>query len=359
MAAPPPTKSLDPRKLYPAPPVQRGDAEKGMQRGPGAERDMQFSPKYGEDTYAGHGRLAGRAALITGADSGIGRAVALAFAREGADVAIHFSGEPSEEADAGVVADAVRAAGRQAVLLPTDLVTHDACVDLVSRAAGAGLGDGPAGTIDVLVLNHATQPPAAPPGGALDAFSRADWDRIQVRGGFFFHAPRRSLSPPIPSPCPPRPSIWAPSTPCCRRRCVHMAADRGASVIVSSSVEGYFPQQSILPYAVSKAALRALVQALAPDLLATKGIRVNGVAPGPIWTPLIVRSFPGEPEQKRDTGGAGAVPHSIASHGASYPIARAGQPAEVAPAYVFLADPAAASYVAGEVLAVTGGKPTA
>ncbi len=245
----------DPRKMYPAPGAQEKDDKAGMQPAPGAESEMAFKPDHGEASYVGTGRLAGRAVLVTGADSGIGRAVAVAMAREGADVALAWSGSPAEEADAGATADLVARAGRKHVLLPADLATDEACVALVERARGAGLGDGPAGGLDVLVLNHAVQPAAAAVGEAVQAVSRAGWDAIQaVNVGACWSLIRAALP--------------------------HMRAERGPSIIVSTSVEAYAPEAAILPYAVSKAALRALVQGLAPELVATKGVRINGVAPG-------------------------------------------------------------------------------
>lgn len=283
----------DVRKMYAPPPAQARDAAKGMQAPPGSEAAMAAAPDCGEASYVGSNRLAGKACLVTGGDSGIGRAVCLAFAREGADVAVAWSGAQAEEADARKTAELVEGEGRKAALLAADLRGHDACVQLVDSARAAGLGDGPRGGLDVLVLNHATQPPAAPAGGALAAFPRADWDRILETNVSSFW------------------SLVGAAVP-------HMAAERGPAVIMTTSIEAYTPEAgerkrerrereglaiftrvtassrhshtrarthpppkiAILPYAVSKAAIRGLIQGLAPELAKSKGIRVNGVAPG-------------------------------------------------------------------------------
>jgi NAD(P)-dependent dehydrogenase (short-subunit alcohol dehydrogenase family) len=322
--------TADVRKMYPPPSAQARDAGRGMQPAPGSEAGMALAPDFGEKSYVGANRLAGKAALITGADSGIGRAVALAFAREGADVAVAWSGSAAEDKDARHTVELVEGEGRKAALLAADLRTHDACVQIVELARAAGLGDGPRGTLDILVLNHAFQPVAAPQGAALDK-PRTEWDDVMAVNVGAFHSLMQATVP-------------------------HMRAERGPAIIATTSVEAYQPNAAIGSYAVSKAAIKGLIQAYAPELVQAKGIRLNGVAPGPIWTPLIPQSFPGEPEKKKTDE---SFSHDIKSHGASYPVGRAGQPAECAGAFVFLADTKASSYVAGEVLAVTGGKPTA
>jgi NAD(P)-dependent dehydrogenase (short-subunit alcohol dehydrogenase family) len=264
---------------------------------------MRPRPDHGEASYVGHGRLEGRAALVTGGDSGIGRAVALAFAREGADVAISYL---EEHEDAEETRRIVEAAGRAALLLPGDLASEAQCARVVRDTVARF------GRLDVLVNNAAYQ------GRQLERFEELDPQRLErtFRTNILamFHLVRHALP--------------------------HLKA--GAAIINTTSIQAYHPNPQILDYAVTKGAIRTFTQGLAKELTA-RGIRVNGVAPGPIWTPLIPQSFGEEKVQK---------------HGESAPVERAGQPAEVAPIYVFLASDEA-SYVSGEVVGVTGGSPLA
>lgn len=269
---------------------------------PGLTADTAPTPDHGEDSYRGSGRLSGRRALITGGDSGIGRAVAIAFAREGADVAITHLPEESEDA-----ADTVRwieRAGRTGLALPGDLRDERANEIAVESAIDR------LGGLDVLVLNAAYQ---------------KNRDGIENLPTEEF---RRVVETNLYSP------LWM------TRAAVPHLPDDG-SIIVSSSVQAFNPSPHLIDYAMTKAALVAFVRALAQEL-GERGIRVNAVAPGPIWTPLI-------PATDFSAG--------VEEFGASTPLGRAGQPAEVAPAYVFLAAPESGSYVSGAVVPVTGGKP--
>jgi NAD(P)-dependent dehydrogenase (short-subunit alcohol dehydrogenase family) len=264
---------------------------------------MRPRPDYGEKSYVGHGRLKDRVALVTGGDSGIGRAVALAFAREGAHVVVSYL---DEHEDAEEARRAVENAGRSVLLVPGDIGDEAHCAHLVERAIARF------GRLDVLVNNAAYQ------GRQLERFEDLDAERLErtFRTNILamFHLVRHALP--------------------------HLKP--GASIINTTSIQAYHPNPQILDYAVTKGAIRTFTQGLARELTA-RGIRVNGVAPGPIWTPLIPQSFGDEKVQR---------------HGESAPLERAGQPAEVAPIYVFLASDEA-SYVSGEVVGVTGGSPLA
>ena len=257
---------------------------------------------HGEATYRGHGRLQDQVAVITGGDSGIGRAVALAFAREGADVVIAYL--EGEDEDARVTAGLVEDAGRKAVLVPGDLTQEEACRALVDRAVEE------LGRIDVLVNNAAYQ--MAQPGGIAD-ITTEQLDRVMKTNIYAM--------------------FWL-----CRMALPHMRA--GGSIINTSSIQASSPSPELLDYATTKAGIANFTRGLA-QMVAEKGIRVNSVAPGPIWTPLIPATMPEE---------------KVESFGTQTPLGRAGQPAEVATAFVFLAS-AESSYVTGEVLAVTGGGP--
>jgi NAD(P)-dependent dehydrogenase (short-subunit alcohol dehydrogenase family) len=271
---------------------------------PGLTSRMDPQPDHGEDSYVGHDRLAGMRALITGGDSGIGRAVAIAFAREGADVAINYL--PDEQSDAEATGALVRAAGRVAALVPGDLRTRETCVQVVADAV-AQLGG-----LEILVNNAGYHWARGPEG--LDGLDPDDMDRVLKTN---LHA-----------------VLWL-----CQAARPHLS--RGSSIINTSSVQAYSPSKQLLDYAATKAAVNNLTVNLAADL-GPDGIRVNAVAPGPIWTPLQVATRPAD---------------YIETLGAHTPLGRAGQPAEVAPAYVFLASPRDASYVSGTVLGVTGGEP--
>lgn len=286
----------DPTQRYPqdAPPEQN-------QEHPGDEWAMEPMPDHGEHTYRGSGKLDGRRAVITGGDSGIGRAVAIAFAREGADVLINYL--DSEEDDAAETARLIREAGRTAVTVPGDVRDEGMCQGIIDTAV-AELGG-----LDVLVVNAAYQ--MEQPGGLAD-ISTKQLQRV-------FETNVYAL-------------FWL-----CKAALPHLSG--GASIITTSSIEAYQPAPGLLDYAASKAAILNATQGLA-IALAPQGIRVNTVAPGPIWTPLIPSTMPRE---------------HVARFGRNTAIGRAGQPAEVAPAYVYLAS-ADSSYVTGERIGVAGGR---
>ena len=274
---------------------------KQEQEQPGLTAPMDPQPDHGEDTYEGSGRLAGRRALITGGDSGIGRAVAIAFAREGADVAIAYL--PEEQADAEATASWIEKAGRRALLIPGDLTDEEHCTRLVDDTVEQF------GGLDVLVLNAAYQENR----DGLENLPTEEFDRV-------FRTNLYSM-------------MWI------TRRAIPRLQP-GASIITTSSVQAFTPSPGLIDYAMSKAAQVAFTKALAAQL-GERGIRVNAVAPGPIWTPLIP---------------ATSWPDKLPTFGQDTPLGRAGQPAELAGAYVYLASDAA-SYTSGAVLPVTGGKP--
>jgi len=270
---------------------------------PGSVTDrMDDEPDHGEESYRGTGKLKDRVAVITGADSGIGRAVALAFAREGADVVIGC--HPAEEEDGRETARLVEDAGRKAVLLPADLTDEAECKRTIDKAVSEF------GRIDILVNNAAYQ--MAQPGGIED-ITTEQFDRVMKTNLYaMFWLSKMALA--------------------------HMP--EGGTIINTSSVQASSPSPELLDYATTKAGIANFTRGLA-SVLAERGIRVNSVAPGPIWTPLIPATMP---EEKVET------------FGKQTPMGRVGQPAEVATAFVFLASPEA-SYITGEVLAVTGGQP--
>lgn len=287
---------LDPKEAGEKPPYPQGE-----QRAPGSEKDMRPRPDFGEESYRGHGRLLDRVALVTGADSGIGRAVALAFAREGADVAVSYL---SEHQDAAETRRVVEAANRRALLLPGDVAEDRHCAELVRRTVEAF------GRIDVLVNNAAYQ------GKAVERFEDLDDERVRrtfaVNIVAMFDLVRHALP--------------------------HMKP--GSAIINVASIQAYKPSPPILDYAATKGAIVTFSKGLAQHLI-ERGIRVNVVAPGPVWTPLIAQSFPEEKVQR---------------FAQDSPMGRPAQPAELAPAFVFLACDES-RYVNGEVLGVTGGKP--
>jgi NAD(P)-dependent dehydrogenase (short-subunit alcohol dehydrogenase family) len=274
---------------------------KQQQDQPGMIGKTDPRPDHGEESYVGTGRLHGRRALITGGDSGIGRAVAIAFAREGADVAISYL--PEEQEDADDTARWVRATERRALLLPGDARDETYSTGLVDRTIAEF------GGLDVLVLNAAYQENR----DGLENVPTEEFDRVFKTNLYSIMWIARQA---IPSLKP------------------------GASIIVTTSIQAFTPSPALIDYAMTKAAQVAFVKALAQQL-GSRGIRVNGVAPGPIWTPLIP---------------ATSWPDKLPSFGQDTPLGRAGQPAELAPAYVFLASPEA-SYVSGAIVPVTGGKP--
>ena len=285
----------DPRSRGPKPPQPSQ-----QQAPPGLESEMDPKPDYGEETYKGSGKLTGKAALITGGDSGIGRAVALAFAREGADVLVSYL---SETSDAMETARVVDEAGRRCVTVPGDITDEAHCKALVERAVKEF------GKIDVLVNNAAHQMTRE----SIEEISTDEFDRTMKTNVYAM--------------------FWL-----CREALPYMP--KGASVINTSSIQADSPSPQLLPYAATKAAIQNFTGGLA-QMLGKKGIRVNCVAPGPIWTPLIPATMP---------------PEKVKNFGADVALGRPGQPAELAPVFVLLASDDA-SYMAGATVAVTGGKP--
>jgi NAD(P)-dependent dehydrogenase (short-subunit alcohol dehydrogenase family) len=286
----------DPTSQYPRPPFPPQ-----QQDGPGDIHKMDPAPDHGEKSYVGNNRLPGRKALITGADSGIGRAVAIAYAREGADVALSYL--PEEQAQAEEVAELIREAGRTAVLLPGDIQNEAMNQELVEKTV-AELGG-----LDILVINAGTMPTV----DSIDDFQTETLDHVLKANIYPLFWLTKAASP-------------------------HLKP--GASIITTSSVQGFQPSPSLAEYAVSKAGIANWTRAMSQQLI-ERGIRVNGVAPGPIWTPLQPAFVPNE---------------KIEEFGAQTPMGRAGQPAELAPPFVFLASQES-SYVVGETIAVTGGMP--
>jgi NAD(P)-dependent dehydrogenase (short-subunit alcohol dehydrogenase family) len=282
---------------------EEDDVPRPAQTQPYPGRDHQLDPPadHGQRTYRGSGRLEGRKAVITGGDSGIGRAVAIAFAREGADVLLSYL---EEDDDAQETARWVEEAGRRAVLVPGDLADPAHCRAVIDRAVDEF------GRIDVLVNNAAFQMAR----GSIEDIPDEEWDRtFQVNITAMFHLVKRALP--------------------------HLG--EGSSIINTASIQEDQPSPFLLPYSATKAAILTFTGNLA-KMLGERGIRVNSVAPGPIWTPLIPATMP--------DGDA------VASFGDDTPLGRPGEPIEVASAYVYLASDDA-SYVSGANIAVTGGKP--
>jgi NAD(P)-dependent dehydrogenase (short-subunit alcohol dehydrogenase family) len=289
------TQPKDPRTAYPTPPFPEQP-----QSVPGKEKQMNPKPDHGEESYRGSGKLTDRVALITGADSGIGKAVAIAYAREGADVAISYL---NEHEDAKEVGEWVKRAGRKELLLPGDISQEEHCRSLVERTVQQF------GRIDILVNNAAFQQTRE----SLDEISSEEWDhtfRTNIYSMFYL------VKAAVP----------------------HMQP--GSVIISTSSVNADTPKPKLIPYSATKAAIQNFMATLA-QLLAEKGIRANTVAPGPIWTPLIPSTMPNE---------------QVKNFGQSVPLKRPGQPVELAPVYVLLAS-SEASYVSGATVAVTGGQP--
>ncbi len=285
----------DPRYQYPRPPF-----EKQPQPAPGIAAEMRPKPDHGEDSYVGHGRLAGRKALITGGDSGIGRAVAIAFAREGADVAIGYL--PAEEKDAQEVVALIEKAGRKAVAIPGDITGEAFCLTLV-KSAVEGLGG-----LDILVNNAAAQTTEP---DILD-ITTEQFDRTLKTNLYALFWITKAAIP-------------------------HL--EPGAAIINTASVQAYQPSEGLVDYATTKAGIVDFTKALAKGLI-EKGIRINAVAPGPFWTPL-------QPS-------GGATQEKLEKFGSTVPMGRPGQPVELAPVYVLLASQEA-SFITGEIYGVTGG----
>ncbi|MEW5656607.1 glucose 1-dehydrogenase [Streptomyces cinereoruber] len=271
-----------------------------QQEHPGSTERMDPRPDHGEESYRGHDLLPGRAAVVTGGDSGIGRAVCLAFAREGADVVLTHL--PEEKDEAAETARLVREAGRKAVPVECDVRDEEQCAALIDRAVDEF------GRVDVLVNNAAYQ--MAQPDG-IEAISTEQFDRVMKTNLYGMFWLSRAVLPHMP---------------------------HGGSIINTTSVQGYQPSPHLLDYAMTKAAIVSFTHSMA-QLLAERGIRVNGVAPGPVWTPLIPATMP-----------------DVKDFGEQSPLGRPAQPAEMAPAYVFLASPGA-SYITGEIVNATGGTP--
>jgi NAD(P)-dependent dehydrogenase (short-subunit alcohol dehydrogenase family) len=271
-----------------------------QQDAPGTTSAMNPAPDHGEDSYKGSGRLEGKVAIITGADSGIGKATAIAFAREGADVVISYL---EEEEDALSTRELVEAAGRTAVLFAGDLSEAAQCRALVERTVSEF------GRVDVLVHNAAFQRTH----DDISEIEDEEWEYTMATNlGAYFYLVKAALP--------------------------HMSS--GSSIIATSSIQSDTPSPQLLPYATTKAGISNMTASLS-QLLGERGIRANVVAPGPIWTPLIPSTMPAD---------------KVAEFGADTPLGRPGQPAEVAPVYVMLASDEA-SYISGAVIAVTGGKP--
>jgi len=285
----------DPREQYPKPPFPEQP-----QAAPGLAVKMDPEPDHGETSYKGSGKLVGRKALVTGGDSGIGRAAAIAYAREGADVAIAYL--PAEEKDAAEVIALIEAEGRTAVSLPGDITDEAWCRDLVAKAVD-GLGG-----LDILVINAGRQQYR----DSISEVSSEDFDKTMKTNLYAMHWIAQAATP-------------------------HLK--QGAAVITTASVQAYDPSAILLDYATTKAGIVAYTKALAKQLI-EKGVRANVVAPGPFWTAL--QSSGGQPTDK------------VTKFGEQSAFGRPGQPVEIAPVYVLLASQEG-SYISGEVYGVTGG----
>ncbi len=286
----------DPREQYPKPPFPAQP-----QSVPGLAKKMDPRPDHGETSYRGSGRLQGRKALVTGGDSGIGRAVAIAFAREGADVAISYL--PNEQPDADEVLELIRAEGRTAAALPGNITDEEVSRALIRQAVEA------LGALDVLVINAGHQQTHQ----SLAEVPTSDFDETMKTNVYaMFWQAQEAVK------------VMRP----------------GASIIITASVQAYEPSAELIQYAITKAANVAFAKALAKEVIA-QGIRVNAVAPGPFWTAL-------QPS-------GGATQEKVSKFGASSAFGRPGQPVEIAPAYVLLASQEG-SYITGEVIGVTGGQ---
>jgi NAD(P)-dependent dehydrogenase (short-subunit alcohol dehydrogenase family) len=284
----------------PKPPYPKQKLEK-----PGLEGEMELKPQWRAPKYKAAGKLEGKVALVTGADSGIGRAVAYLYAREGADVAIvHL---PEEQRDADETRQAIEEEGRRCLSLPGDLRDPQFCRDVVERTVRE------LGRLDILVSNAAWQNRKE----SLDQISEEEWDRtFRTNIYAYFHLAKAAVP--------------------------HMQP--GSAIIATSSETGLMGNEALPDYSATKGAINAFTKALAQKLV-EKGIRVNAVAPGPVWTPL-------NPADK------GMKPEQVEQFGAKTPLKRAAQPEEIAPAYVFLASDADSSYITGIVLQEMGGETT-
>lgn len=290
----------DPRSQFPQPPFP-----KQPQESPGLASKMDPKPDHGEESYEGKDRLVGRKALITGGDSGIGRAVAIAFMREGADVAINYL--PDEQSDVDELKALFEKEGKELICLPGDLTDFDFSQKLVEDAIER------LGGLDSLILNAGKQT-------YVDDFDEMTVEQFDRTYKTNIYAP-----------------FWI-------LKAASHELEPGSSVIITSSIQGYSPSPGLVDYASTKAAEKAFVQALGGQWVKSKGVRVNAVAPGPVWTAL--QSSGGQPQE------------AVMSFGEQVPLARPAQPVELAPAYVFLTSQES-SYVSGETYGVTGGQPTA
>jgi hypothetical protein len=291
------TTQQDPTTQHGAP----GSGDETVEH-PGRTGDLDVRPDHGEETYKGAGRLEGKKTIVTGGDSGIGRAVAIAYAREGADVLItHLD---AEEEDARETVRLVEEAGRKAVAVAVDLREEAACTEVVETAVREF------GRVDVLVSNAAYQ--MSQDGGIAD-ITTEQFDRVMKTNVYALFWLAKAAVPHMPE---------------------------GSSIITTSSIQGFTPSPNLLDYATSKAAIVNFTKGLAANLV-EKGIRVNSVAPGPVWTPLIPATMDEE---------------KVRSFGEQSPMGRAAQPAELAPSYVFLASQES-GYITADVMAVTGGSP--
>ena len=292
------TQQGDPKSLYPTPPFKKQDQEP-----PGQSKLMDPYPDHGEYSYKGNKLLQGMVVVITGADSGIGKATAIAMAREGADIIIGFK-EDIEQEDADDTADWVRKAGREAILFKGDIRQESICQQLIEMVVGKFK------KIDVLINNAAYQMSYK----KIEDISAEEWNKtFEVNLSAMFYLTKHAKP--------------------------HLRT--GGSIINTTSVNAYDPNPTLLPYAASKAAIQNFTSNLAQQFLEEGlGIRVNAVAPGPVWTPLIPSTIPDHEK-----------------FGTNTPMGRPGQPAEIAPVYVFLAS-AAASYISGATIPVTGGRIT-
>jgi len=289
-------KLQDPRFLYPSPPFPQQ-----RQAMPGVAEKMQPEPDHGETSYKGNGRLNGRRALITGGDSGIGRAAAIAFAREGADVAISYLEEEAEDAE--TVLSLISAEGRRAVPLPGNIMDEKWCREMVNKAVDE------LGGLDIVVINAGRQQFRED----ISELSTDDFDKTMKTNLYALHWIAQTAEPHLPA---------------------------GSSVITTASIQAYQPSEILLDYATTKAGIVAYTKALAQQLI-KKGVRVNAVAPGPVWT--VLQPSGGHPDEK------------VVNFGANSDFGRPGQPVELAPIYVFLAS-GDASFINGEVYGATGGK---
>lgn len=290
------TTTENPTERGPQPPFPKQE-----QDAPGLEQEMEPRPDYGEDSYEGHGRLDGKVAVITGGDSGIGRAVALAYAREGADVVISYL--PEEERDAQETIRVIEAAGRRGVGVPGDIGQEEICRQIVQRAVDE------LGHLDILVNNAAAQVQRE----SIDQIPSEEWEHIfRINITAMFYLTKAALP--------------------------HLG--EGSTIINTTSIQAYKPSPTLLAYATTKGAIVTFTKGLAQQLV-ERGIRVNAVAPGPVWTPLIPATSPAE---------------DVSEFGKDSPMGRPAQPVEFAGLFVFLASQES-SYITGEVIGVTGGTP--